>query len=94
MTVLSNSSPTTSVSVERCSKRRMLSSPVVYTCPASTLVTLVIGTKMRRRPKTSATMPSTRGWLDSDRRATTRSRTLATWSPWGSKIGSPISRAA
>src|SRR4051794_20894200 len=58
------------------------------------LVTLVIGTKMRRRPNTSATSPSTRGWLTSDRMATTRSRTLPTWSPWGSKIGSPTSRAA
>ena len=29
VTVLSNSSPTTSVSVERCSNRRMLSRPVV-----------------------------------------------------------------
>ncbi len=58
------------------------------------LVTRVIGTKIRRRPKTSATIPSTRGWLTSDRMATTRSRTLPTWSPWGSKIGSPTSRAA
>ncbi len=39
-------------------------------------------------------MPRTRGWLASERIATTRSRTLATWSPWGSKIGSPTSRAA
>ena len=58
------------------------------------LVTRVIGTKMRRRPNTSATMPSTRGWLTSERMATTRSRTLPTWSPCGSKIGSPTSRAA
>src|SRR3954447_14736123 len=57
------------------------------------LVTRVIGTKIRRRPKTSATMPSTRGWLVSDRIATTRSRTFPTWSPCGSKIGSPTSRA-
>ncbi len=58
------------------------------------LVTRVIGTKIRRRPKTSATMPSTRGWLASDRIVTTRSRTLPTWSPWGSKMGSPTRRAA
>src|SRR6476469_3668220 len=57
------------------------------------LVTRVIGTKIRRRPKTSATSPSTRGWLASERIATTRSRTLPTWSPCGSKIGSPTSRA-
>ena len=57
-------------------------------------VTLVIGTKMRRRPKTSATSPSTRGWLVSERIATTTSRTLPTWSPSGSKIGRPTRRAA
>src|SRR5829696_8399179 len=57
------------------------------------LVMRVIGTKILRRPNTSATMPRTRGWLVSVRSATTRSRTLATWSPWGSKIGSPTSRA-
>src|SRR5690349_17702368 len=57
-------------------------------------VTRVIGTKIFRRPKTSATRPSTRGWCTSERTATTRSRTLPTWSPWGSKIGSPTSRAA
>src|SRR5262245_27440466 len=56
-------------------------------------VTRVIGTKMRRRPNTSATSPSTRGWLVSDRIATTRSRTLPTWSPWGSKMGRPTKRA-
>ncbi len=53
------------------------------------LVTRVIGTKIRRRPKTSATSPSTRGWLTSERTATTRSRTLPTWSPRGSKMGRP-----
>ena len=58
------------------------------------LVTRVIGTKIRRRPNTSATRPSTRGWLVSERIATTRSRTLPTWSPWGSKIGRPTRRAA
>src|SRR3954454_4341972 len=57
-------------------------------------VTLVIGTKIRRRPNTSATSPSTRGWLVSDRIATTRSRTFPTWSPCGSKMGRPTSRAA
>src|SRR3954468_15457299 len=58
------------------------------------LVTRVMGTKIRRRPKTSATSPSTLGWLASERIATTRSRTLPTWSPWGSKIGRPTMRAA
>ena len=57
-------------------------------------VTRVIGTKIRRRPNTSATSPSTRGWLVSERIATTRSRTLPTWSPCGSKIGRPTRRAA
>ena len=32
--------------------------------------------------------------LTSERTATTRSRTFPTWSPWGSKIGSPTRRAA
>ena len=31
------------------------------------LVTRVIGTKIRRRPNTSTTSPSTRGWLTSER---------------------------
>ena len=46
------------------------------TCPLSTVVTRVIGTKIRRRPKTSTTRPRTRGWLSSERTATTTSRTL------------------
>jgi hypothetical protein len=58
------------------------------------LVTRVIGTKIRRRPNTSPTRPSTRGSLVSERTAATTSRTLPTWSPWGSKMGSPTSRAA
>src|SRR4051794_19223900 len=57
-------------------------------------VTRVIATKIRWRPNTSATIPSTRGWLVSERIATTRSRTLPTWSPWGSKMGRPTSLAA
>ena len=57
VTVRSSSSPSTSVSVVRCSKRRMLTSPVVITWPESTLVTRVIGTKIRRRPSTSTTRP-------------------------------------
>src|SRR3954469_338612 len=57
-------------------------------------VTRVIATKIRRRPNISATSPSTRGWLVSERIATTMSRTLPTWSPCGSKMGSPTSRAA
>src|SRR3954453_13779250 len=94
VTVRSSICPITRVSVGRCSNRRMLISPVVYSCPLSMWVTRVIGTKIRRRPNTSATSPSTRGWLVSERIATTRSRTLPTWSPCGSKMGRPTSRAA
>ena len=54
--------PNTSVSVGRCSKRRMFTTPVVMTCPLSMWVTRVIGTKISRRPNTSTTSPSTRGW--------------------------------
>ena len=86
--------PTTRVSVERFSKRRMFSRPVVITWPASMLVTRVIGAKIWRRPNTSTTRPTTRGWRTSDRSTTTTSRTLPTWSPWGSNTGSPASRAA
>ena len=47
--------------MERFSNRRMLSSPVVITWPASMLVTRVIGAKIWRRPNTSTTSPTTRG---------------------------------
>ena len=43
--------PNTSVSVGRCSKRRMFTTPVVITWPLSTWVTRVIGTKMRPAPE-------------------------------------------
>ena len=86
--------PTTRVSVERFSKRRMFSRPVVITWPASMLVTRVIGAKIWRRPNTSTTRPTTRGCRTSDRSTTTTSRTLPTWSPWGSNTGSPARRAA
>ena len=93
VTRLSSSSPSTRVSPARCSKRRMLSRPVVTTAPASMLVTRVIGQKMRRRGCTSTTRPSTRGaWLPC-RRATTTSRTLPTWSPRGSNTAMPARRA-
>ena len=57
VTLRSSIWPITSVSVERFSKRRMFSSPVVITWPASMLVTRVIGAKICRRPKTSTTRP-------------------------------------
>ena len=66
----------------------------MITCPASMLVTRVIGAKICRRPKTSTTRPTTRGWRTSERSTTTTSRTLPTASPWGSNTGSPASRAA
>ena len=49
VTLRSSISPSTRVSVGRCSKRRRLTRPVVMTCPASIAVTRVIGTKIRRR---------------------------------------------
>ena len=58
------------------------------------LVTRVIGTKIRRRPKTSATRPSTRGWLDSERTRHHEVAHLADLVPLGSKIGRPTRRAA
>ncbi len=94
VTLRSSIWPNTSVSVERCSKRRMFTTPVVITWPLSTWVTRVIGTNTERRPNTSTTRPSTRGCWGPVRSATTRSRTLPTWSPCGSKTGRPASRAA
>ena len=84
--------------MERFANRRMLSSPVVITWPASMLVIRVIGAKIWRRPNTSTTSPTTRGCETSEdapgRITTTTSRTLPTWSPWGSNTGSPARRAA
>ena len=94
MTRRSSIWPTTRVSVGPLLEAAHVEQAGRVDLPASMLVTRVIGTKIRRRPNTSATSPSTRGWLTSERIATTRSRTLPTWSPWGSKIGSPTSRAA
>jgi hypothetical protein len=88
----SKSSATTSVSFPRCSNRRMLTSPVVMTWPPSTEVTLVIGTKTRRRPATSTTRPMTRGRLRATLNVTTTSRTRPTWSPSGSKTLSSVRR--
>jgi hypothetical protein len=93
VTVRSSISPSTRVSVGRCWNRRMLTRPVVMTWPASIEVTRVIGTKMRRRPGTSTTRPSTRGSSGPSRRDTTTSRTRPTWSPIGSKSGVPARRA-
>jgi len=93
VTVRSSSSPSTSVSVGRCWKRRMLTSPVVMTWPESMDVTRVIGTKIRRRPGTSTTRPSTRGSSWPIRNETTTSRTRPTWSPAGSNSGVPARRA-
>ena len=89
----SSSSPSTSVSPARCSKRLRLSVPEAsITAPGSTAVTRPIGTKIRRRATTSTTRPSTRGAAVPTRRATTTSRTLPTRSPLGSKTVSPASR--
>ncbi len=85
----SSSSPKTSRSVGRCSKRRTFSTPVVMTCPDSMLVTRVMGRKMRRRVDNSTTSPRARGGRRPTRSMTTRSRTRPTWSPVGSKTGTP-----
>lgn len=78
VTVRSSSSPITSTSVGRCSKRRMFTRPVVITWPTSTEVTRVIGRKIRRRVNTSTTRPSTRGGWVPWRSITMTSRTLPT----------------
>src|SRR5688572_21596259 len=92
-TVRSSSSPRTSVSPARCSKRFRLSVPdASITAPGSTAVTRPIGTKIRRRATTSTTMPSTRGGAVPTRRAMTTSRTLPTRSPLGSNTVRPASR--
>src|SRR5215218_1485923 len=92
-TVRSRSSPRTSVSPARCSKRLRLRVPdPSMTAPGSTAVTRPIGTKIRRRATTSTTMPSTRGTAVPTRRATTTSRTLPTRSPLGSNTVSPARR--
>ena len=89
----SNSSAITSVSMARRSNRRMLTRPVVMTCPASTLVTRVIGTNTRRRPATSTTRPITRGALRRGLKCTTTSETRPTGSARGSNTLSPARRA-
>src|SRR5215212_5137274 len=92
-TLRSSSSPRTSVSPARCSKRLRLSVPETRsTAPVSMAVTRPIGTKIRRRATTSTTRPSTRGAALPTRSATTTSRTLPTRSPLGSKTVSPASR--
>ncbi len=89
VTLRSSSSPRTSVSAGRCSKRRMLSTPVVTTWPDSTPVTRVMGRKMRRRLTTSTTSPSTPGGRPPIRSSVTTSRTRPTRSPFGSKTATP-----
>ena len=66
---------------------------MLITWPASTLVTLVIGTNTRRRPGTSTTSPTTLGRSRPERTMATTSRTRPTWSPSGSNTASPAIRA-
>ena len=83
VTTRSSSSPTTRVSALRCSKRRILTRPVVMTWPGLMAVTRDRGRKTRRRPETSMTKPTARG---SPRM---RMRTMTSWTlPTGSPIGS------
>src|SRR4051812_11911776 len=89
----SRSSPSTSVSPARCSKRLRLIVPLASTtAPGSSAVTRPIGTKIRRRATTSTTRPSTVGGALPTRSATSTSRILPTRSPLGSKTCSPASR--
>src|SRR3712207_5560719 len=60
--------------------------------PRSTLFPYTTLFRSERRPKTSTTNPSTRGTRPPGRSIATRSRTRPTWSPAGSKTGSPVSR--
>src|SRR3954469_24656326 len=92
-TVRSSSSPSTSVSPARCSKRLRFRVPEAsITAPGSMAVTRPIGTKIRRRATTSTTRPRTVGGAVLTRSATTASRTLPTRSPLGSKTVRPASR--
>jgi len=92
VTTRSRSWETTSVSLARCSKRRMFTRPVVMTAPGSIPVTRVSGTNTRRRPLTSTTSPTARGAPLSGI-STTTSCTLPTSSPMGSKTDVPARRA-
>jgi len=93
VTVRSRISASTRVSEGRCSKRRMLTTPVVMTCPPSMLVTRPMGRNTRRRPGTSTTRPTARGAIRPARNTTTMSLTRPTWSPCGSKTARPDRRA-
>src|SRR4051794_6385041 len=93
VTERSSSSPRTSVSPARCSKRLRLTVPEEsITEVASTPVTRPIGQKIRRRATTSTMSPSARGAAVPTRSAISTSRTLPTRSPLGSKTVSPASR--
>src|SRR3954465_13805663 len=93
VTARSSSSPSTSVSPRRCSKRLRLIVPEgSITELGSMPVTPPTGTKIRRRPTPSTTSPSTRGGAVPTRSAATTSRTLPTRSPLGSKTVSPATR--
>src|SRR4051812_31176036 len=93
VTARSRSSPSTSVSPRRCSKRFKLIVPEASVTEFGSMpVTRPIGTKIRRRATTSTTRPSTRGGAVPTRSATTTSRTFPTRSPLGSKTVSPAKR--
>ncbi len=93
-TLRSSTSPSTSSSFGRCSKRLMLTLPVVSTTASGSIrVTRPIGTKIRRRCCTSTTRPSTRGGWRPTRRVATASRTRPSWSPLGSNTPRPASLA-
>src|SRR3954471_8173229 len=93
VTARSSSSPSTSVSPRRCSKRlRLIVPEASITELGSIPVTRPIGTKIRRRATTSTTSPRIRGAAVPTRSATTASRTLPTRSPLGSKTVSPARR--
>jgi len=77
----------------RCSNRRKFTVPVTMIWLASIVVTLVMGTKIRRRGGTSTTSPVKRAGRLPVRITTIASRTLPIWSPLGSNTPRPLSRA-
>lgn len=80
------------LSPSRGSKRRVFTTPEMITWLGSTECTRSIGKKIRRSANSSTTRPFTRGARLPGRFCNTTSRTLPTWSPVASSIGSPLMR--
>ncbi|CAB4867854.1 unannotated protein [freshwater metagenome] len=89
----SNNSDKTVISLVLGSNLRILSKPVIITCPLLIDVTRVIGTKIRLRGGTSTINPKILGGWLLERRVATASLTFPTWSPFGSNTPVPANRA-